>query len=180
MLANGCVLQGAEAAVFAAGPEYAIAEQRGPSPRDSHRQFGPSHGHHGRGLAPGETEERGIRLPRLGRSGQPRQTRLHVALGDRRDPRRRRHHQRAQGRETRSAGGWNSHFREIAVRGGGIERQVRGRNRHGVFAPAHQARDLVGLRQAVHPAFQAVLVAMLARTKIVAGADPNPAERFAA
>jgi len=68
-----------------------------------------------------------------------------------------------------------SSFPGIAVRRGGIERQARGHNRHGVFAPAHQARDLVGFRQAVHAAFQAVLVAMLARTKIVAGADPNPA-----
>jgi hypothetical protein len=50
----------------------------------------------------------------------------------------------------------------------------------GGFAPAHQAGDLVGFRQAVHPAFQAVLVAVFARTKIVAGADPDPAERLAA
>jgi hypothetical protein len=106
--------------------------------------------------------------------------RLRVSLGDRRDPRREEHGKRAQGRETHSAGRRKFRPREIAARGGGIKRQVRGRNRPGVLAPAHQARDLVGFRQAVHPAFQAVLVAMLARTKIVARANPNSAQLLAA
>ena len=175
MRTNAGVPESAEAAVFAAGFEYAIAQQRGPHSRDSHRQCGFSHRREGYCFLRGEPEQRGIRLPRLGRSGKAPKTRLDVPPGDRRDPRRLGHGKLAQHRATRFAAGGDFHLREIAARGGGIERQAGGCNRPGVFAPAHQDGDLVGLRQAVHPAFQAILVAMLARTKIVAGANPYPA-----
>jgi hypothetical protein len=46
--------------------------------------------------------------------------------------------------------------------------------------PAHQAGVFVGLQEGVHPAAQAVLIAMLARTEVTAAAGPDSTERFAA
>jgi hypothetical protein len=49
-----------------------------------------------------------------------------------------------------------------------------------MLSPAHHGGDLVGLLQAFHALPQLVLVAMLARAEVAAGAYPYPAQGLAA
>jgi hypothetical protein len=62
----------------------------------------------------------------------------------------------------------------------GIPGSFDGRDRLGIFPAPHEARNLIGFLEAVHPAPEPVLIAMLARTEVFAGADPDSTQRFTA
>jgi hypothetical protein len=80
---------------------------------------------------------------------------------------------RQQGRGVRRPG--ELRFEVSAARNARFFDVAKRRKRFGILAAAHQAGDLVGLQQPVHAAAQTVLIAVLARAEILAGAQPDTA-----